>query len=297
MRLRVVHHTKYEYSDPVTTSHHQLYLTPRDDDAQVCMAHEIVVTPEPGFARDRLDYFGNRTRYFGVQEPHRSLSIVARSEVRRDRSACGLPVNSPAWEDAVAQIAAGGSRELLSAYELTFDSPYVGALPALSKYASPSFPRGRSLVEGLIDLTRRIYAEFVFDPKATQVSTPIADVLRQRRGVCQDFAHLQIGCLRSLGLPGRYMSGYLLTLPPPGKPKLIGADASHAWVATYCPGFGWISVDPTNNLVQPPEHVLVACGRDFGDVTPVRGVILGGGPHTLHVSVDVTRVDEAEAPC
>jgi transglutaminase-like putative cysteine protease len=161
---------------------------------------------------------------------------------------------------------------------------------ALRRYAAASFPAGRPTLEALLDLTQRIYRDFTYDPRATTVSTPLNQVWRTRRGVCQDFAHFQIGCLRALGLPARYVSGYLVTKPPPGKPRLVGADASHAWVALYCPGVGWIDADPTNNVLPAEHHITVAYGRDFSDVSPVKGVILGGGHHTLSVAVDVTPV-------
>jgi transglutaminase-like putative cysteine protease len=197
------------------------------------------------------------------------------------------------WEEARERVARGRTPELLHAYSFAFDSPYVSATPELLEYAQPSFPAGRPLLEAVTDLTKRIFTEFKYDRAATNVSTPLSDVMRHRRGVCQDFAHLETGCLRSMGLAGRYVSGYLLTNPPPGKPRLVGADASHAWASTFIPNVGWVDFDPANNLVHPDKHVTVAYGRDFGDVTPVRGVILGGSRHSLRVSVDVAPVAEA----
>jgi len=181
---------------------------------------------------------------------------------------------------------------VLQAYAFCFDSPYIRASPDLAELAGPSFSPGRPLLEAMIDLTERIFTDFTYDPAATQISTPLAEVMRHRRGVCQDFAHLEIGCLRSMGLPGRYVSGYLLTRPPPGKPRLVGADASHAWISTFLPDFGWVDFDPANNLQPSGSHIVVAHGRDFSDVTPVRGVILGGGRHSLRVSVDVAEVED-----
>jgi transglutaminase-like putative cysteine protease len=283
----VVHETSYQYEEPVTTSHHEVHLSPRDGDGQTCLAHELSIFPPPSAERDRLDYFKNRTRYFGIHEPHTSLRIEAVSEVRLRPRAQPLPLWSVSWEEVREQLMRGRTSELLEAYAFVFDSPYVGVEPDLLKLAQPSFLPRRPLLEAVTDLTKRIFSEFKYDKAATSVSTPLADVLRHRRGVCQDFAHLQIGCLRSVGLAARYVSGYLLTSPPPGKPRLIGADASHAWVSTYLPNVGWVDFDPANNLVRPDKHVTVAYGRDFGDVTPVRGVILGGGKHTLRVSVDV----------
>lgn len=287
MRIRIVHETAYQYEEPVTTSHHEVHLSPRDGDGQTCLLHNLAVFPVPGAERDRLDYFKNRTRYFGIHEPHTLLRVVATSEVRMRPRLQPLPLWSMSWEDAKEKLARGRSPEVLQAYAFVFNSPYVNAGSELFELARPSFPPGRPLLDAVTDLTKRIFTEFQYDRTATNVSTPLSDVLRHRRGVCQDFAHLQIGCLRSMGLAGRYVSGYLLTSPPPGKPRLVGADASHAWVSTYLPNLGWVDFDPANNLVRPDKHVIVAHGRDFGDVTPVRGVILGGGRHTLRVAVDV----------
>jgi transglutaminase-like putative cysteine protease len=174
---------------------------------------------------------------------------------------------------------------------MTFDSTYVAADAQLDAYSAPFFDTGRPLLEAVQALMASIYDDFTYDPRATDVSTPVLEVLHERRGVCQDFAHLAIGCLRSRGLAARYVSGYLLTRPPPGKQRLVGADASHAWFATFIPEHGWVDFDPTNNMMPANEHVTIAYGRDFGDVTPIRGVILGGGQHQLSVSVDVASVD------
>jgi transglutaminase-like putative cysteine protease len=287
LRLRIVHETVYGYEEPVTTSHHEVHLTPRDVDGQALLAHELVISPVPGAERDRLDYFKNPTRYFGIDEPHAQLRIVATSHVELFGRAQSLPLWSITWEDARERLARGRTEELLDAYSYVFDSPYVSVAPELYELARPSFTAGRSLLEAVTDLTHRIFTDFRYDKTATSVSTPLSEVLKHRHGVCQDFAHLEIGCLRAMGLAGRYVSGYILTNPPPGKPRLVGADASHAWVSTYLPTIGWVDFDPANDLVRPEKHVTVAFGRDFGDVTPVRGVILGGGRHKLRVSVDV----------
>jgi len=294
MRLRIVHETTYKYTQPVTTSHHEIHLTPRDGEGQMCTWHEVAITPVPAVLRERTDHFKNRACYFGIHESHRLLKIVAKSEVRVSTRRQPLPLLRPAWE-TVRDLVKGERRpELLEAYMFVFDSPYVKAHADLREYARPSFTPGRPLLEAMLDLTKRIFTEFTYDPSATQISTPVSEVLRLRRGVCQDFAHLQIGCLRSLGLPARYVSGYLLTLPPPGKAKLIGVDASHAWCSTYFPNVGWFDFDPTNDMMPGDRHATVAYGRDFGDVTPLRGVVLGGGRHRMSVSVDVAKVEEPE---
>jgi transglutaminase-like putative cysteine protease len=294
MKLTVVHETAYDYDEPVTTSHHEIHISPRDDGGgQVCLEHEIVISPTPAVMRARSDYFDNRTWYFGIHESHRALRVVAKSVVQVGVGAASLPSSSAPWEQVRDRVARDKRRDVLRAYAFTFDSPFVHASPELAELALPSFPPGRPLLEATVDLTGRIFADFAYDPTATQISTPLSEVLKHRRGVCQDFAHLQIGCLRSLGLPARYVSGYLLTRPPPGKPRLVGADASHGWISTFLPDFGWTDFDPTNDVQPSDKHVVVAHGRDFSDVTPVRGVILGGGRHHLRVSVDVAEVQES----
>jgi transglutaminase-like putative cysteine protease len=291
MRLRVVHRTLYEYDEPVTTSHHELHLTPRDGPTQTCLTHSVTVQPEPLAIRERIDYFGNRTSYFGIHEPHRSLDVLAESEVRVKGRPASLLLDRTPWEAVRDAVARDRNGESLQAYAFVFDSPYVAFDPALEGFARPSFPPGRPLLDSVLDLTRRIHGEFTFDPSATQVSTPLSEVLSERRGVCQDFAHVAIGCLRSVGLSARYVSGYLLTVPPPGSARLVGCDASHAWFSTYLPHVGWIDFDPSNNMIPDDRHIVVAHGRDFGDITPVRGVIVGGGRPTLRVAVDVAPLD------
>jgi len=292
MRLRIVHETSYEYDEPVTTSHHEIHLTPRKREGQACISHDIAITPAPSVMRERFDYFDNPTRYFSVHEPHRKLRIVAHTELALTERPSGVPSATLSWEEVRDAVALDRHRDMLDAYSFVFDSPYVAASADLRELGRVSFTKGRPLIEAVTDLTSRIFHEFTYDATATRVSTPLQEVLRHRRGVCQDFAHLQIGCLRSLGLPGRYVSGYLLTKPRPGQSRLVGADASHAWVSTYLPGSGWVDFDPANNLVQPKTHVTLAYGRDFGDVSPLRGVILGGGRHDLQVAVDVRPIDE-----
>jgi transglutaminase-like putative cysteine protease len=192
------------------------------------------------------------------------------------------------WEDVRTFLQAGRDDTTLDAYQYAFDSPYVARGAELAEFAAPSFAPGRPLLDALLDLSQRIHAEFHYDPEATVTATPLKEVLELRRGVCQDFAHLAIGCLRSVGLAARYISGYLLTNPPPGQAKLVGADASHAWLAVYFPEHGWLEVDPTNNLMPHDRHIVLAWGRDYDDVSPIKGVILGGGQHTVTVAVDVT---------
>jgi transglutaminase-like putative cysteine protease len=225
--------------------------------------------------------------HFSISEPHRALDVVATSVVEITPVPPPLPELSPAWEGVVERLYSDRRRDVLDAFQMTFESPHIGKSEDFLEFARPAFAPGRPVLEAVSALSGRIHSEFAYDNKSTDISTPLAQVLEQKRGVCQDFAHLMIACLRSLGLAARYVSGYLLTHPPPGKPKLVGADASHAWVSVWLPRSGWIDFDPTNDVMPRDEHITTAYGRDFSDVTPLRGVILGGGQHVLEVSVDV----------
>lgn len=291
MILHVVHVTEYRYDESVSTSHHQLCLSPRPARHQTIEAESITITPPPVVRRERTDYFGNRCTHVEMQAPHRQLQVVSQFDVDV-RPSDPPPVHSPPWEMVRDALKRPHTPALLDACGFTFESPHVQLLPQARDYALESFLPGRPLVEALLDLTKRIHAEFTYDSRATTVSTPVAQVMSHRRGVCQDFAHLQLSCLRALGLGARYVSGYLVTTPPPGRPRMVGADASHAWLSVYCgdqgAGRDWLDVDPTNNVIPSEHHITVAWGRDFSDVTPMRGVILGGGSHDMRVSVDVS---------
>jgi transglutaminase-like putative cysteine protease len=289
MRYLVIHETVYSYESPVVLSQQLLHLTPRPLPFQSRDAHRIAIAPLPGEITEREDYFGNPVTQIVLAAPHSSLAVRAESQVTveprgrdRDLRARGAP-----WESLRDRLRAGGNEALLEPVQYLFESPHVECFRDLANYAKPSFAAGRNLPEALLDLTRRIHADFRFDPKATSVSTPLREVLARRRGVCQDFAHFMIGCLRTLGLAARYVSGYILTAPPPGRPRLVGADASHAWVSAWT-GAGWLDLDPTNDCLVDDAHVTLAWGRDFSDVTPMRGVILGGGEQELEVRVTVT---------
>ena len=294
MKLRVTHTTEYHYTEPVSLCQNTLHLQPRLNDRQFLHSSEVEVQPEPAVRSERVDFFGNPELYLAMQEPHRSLTIIARCEVDVAPSKIGDDFLSPPWDAVPDMVRNGRDAMSIEAVQYTYESPLVPRHPLLADYARPSFPPGRPLKEAVFDLTERIHDEFTFDTRATNVGTPILDVLMHRHGVCQDFAQLQIGCLRSLGLPARYVSGYLLTLPPPGKARLIGADASHAWVSVFCPGYGWIDFDPTNAVIPSDKHVTIAWARDYDDICPVKGVILGGRHHALNVSVDVSPVDTAD---
>jgi transglutaminase-like putative cysteine protease len=248
---------------------------------------ELLIQPPPATRTERLDYFGNLLCFFTVQEPHKELVVVARSEVTMNGSAAPWPLQSLPWEEAARSLPNDQSPAGLEAYQFGFESPRIRVRPEFASYALQSFTPGRPMPESLLDLTARIHNDFRFDSKVTNVRTPTEEVFRKRRGVCQDFAHLQIACLRSVNIAARYVSGYLRTYPPPGQPRLVGADASHAWASAYCPGIGWLDMDPTNNIVPSNGHVVLAWGRDYGDVSPLRGLILGGGDHKLKVAVDM----------
>jgi transglutaminase-like putative cysteine protease len=280
----VVHMTAYDYADTVSVSHHVARLSPRALPHQVCLSHQLQIEPAPAVTTKHVDYFGNLTTFFAMQGAHARLTVRARSRVAVRPALAVSAADTPPWERACDRATLP-----LDAIDCAFDAASSRASAELAAYTRQSFPPGRPLMEAVVELTRRVHEDFRFDPRATTVATPLMEVFRSRRGVCQDFARVEIACLRSLGLPAHYVSGYLETMPPPGRPRLIGADASHAWLAVYCPGKGWIDVDPTNNVLPSSTHVTLAWGRDYGDVSPIRGVILGGGEHSLRVQVDVIR--------
>jgi transglutaminase-like putative cysteine protease len=287
MRYTVTHRTTYDYPSTVSVSHHLARLAPRQTGSQNAAEHELRVEPTPVLVEKRLDYYGNSTTFMTVEGAHRQLTFLARSVVEVTAARYPAPAKTPPWEAVRDDCLGGALTHALEAGEFAFASQLVPRRPALADYAAKSFETGRPIIEAVLDLTRRVYSEFEFDPTATTVSTPVEQVFKRRRGVCQDFAQLEIACLRSIGLPARYVSGYLETAPPPGRPRLVGADASHAWLAFYCPDFGWIDVDPTNNVLPSGRHVTLAWGRDYSDVSPLRGVVVGGGKHRMKVAVDV----------
>ena len=287
MMLHVRHATTYLYTSTVSICHNELHLQPRHDPRQTCLVHELLVQPPPAVTSTTTDFFGNHVTFIAVQEPHRRLVVTANSTVELHPIPLPAAERTPSWETVRELLRHERTPSSIEAYQYTFDSPLISSSPALDDYARPSFPPDCPLLTAVLDLTRRIYTDFLYDPNATSIYTPLHDVLQQRRGVCQDFAHVHIGCLRTLGLAARYVSGYLVTQPPSGKPRLVGADASHAWVSVYCPGTGWVEADPTNNLVPSEQHIIVAYGRDYSDVSPIKGVFLGGGRHTMQVAVDV----------
>ena len=290
MNYNIVHRTLYDYATPVAVSHHVARLEPRFTDWQQRESFSLKIFPTPTLRKARSDYFGNQLCFFSIQEVHSRLEIVTRSRVSVVTRQLPAPETSPLWETVAELFRDPVSPEVVGPYQFVFDSPQIRVSSALADYALGSFAAGVPVLVAARDLTERIFKDFQYDSRATTVATPLEEVIEKRRGVCQDFAHLAIACLRSLGLSARYVSGYLRTLPPEGQSRLVGADASHAWFAVFCPGVGWVDFDPTNNLQPSEDHITVAYGRDFSDVSPVAGILTGGGQHAVKVAVDVTEV-------
>lgn len=291
MIYRISHKTTYKYKYPVSFGNHVACLTPRSIPHHRCDWNELRIRPLPATRSERTDYFGNQLSFFTIKEPHQELLVESRSEVSIDDDAKPWSEATLPWEAVVGAMPEDRSPEGIEAYQFVFESPRVRPNAEFANYALQVFTPRRPFGEALLELTARIYRDFRFDSKATNVRTTTEEVFRKKRGVCQDFAHLQIACLRSLSIPARYVSGYLRTYPPPGRPRLVGADASHAWASAYCPGTGWLDVDPTNNLAPSRSHVTLGWGRDYGDVSPLRGLILGGRDHVLKVAVDMEPVE------
>lgn len=287
---QIFHDTHYKYDTPVSLAQQLAHLWPRLSPWQRCLEQELVISPMPTTRRDELDVFGNPLTRLAFERPHDELQVNARLQVEvLERPALAFH-QSAAWElsrNTLSYSASKMSPELLEACRYRFESPYVHLKQSFIAFSASCFPAGRPLLLCAQALMEKIFDEFTFDGEATHVATPLVQVLETRRGVCQDFAHLMLACLRSRGLAARYVSGYLLTQPPPGQPRLMGADASHAWVSVFCPVKGWVDFDPTNNIRPALEHISLAWGRDFSDVSPLRGVILGGGHHDPEVRVTV----------
>ena len=280
MRLRINHVTRYEYAEPVSLCHSIAHLKPPQTARQRCLSSQIRVDPWPAVHREHEDFFGNRVSYFTIQQ----------SEVEVLAPTLPKPEATQPWERIVDRLHDRYDEPMTNLRIFTLPSPLVPPDADARAYAAESFAPGRPILEATIELMGRIYRDFVYDPTSTTIATPLAEVMEQRKGVCQDFAHVAIAGLRGLGLAARYVSGYLETLPPPGQVKLQGADASHAWFSVLIPNLGWIDFDPTNDQIPGEQHITTAVGRDFQDVTPLRGIFYGGGSHELRVAVDVNRV-------
>ncbi|NOT11729.1 MAG: transglutaminase family protein [Methylococcaceae bacterium] len=312
MKYRVTHTTVYNYSQSVDLCQNEARLQPRDFWRQQCESSHFEIYPMPCDFRERIDYFGNHVAYFAIQQAHTQLVVTAISDVTifPEQHIFEL-FNQLSWEQARSLLqespmpaqsqnqgqsqsqsqSQSQNLDTLDARQYLIDSPMVTTTYDLGCYAQPSFQPNRPLVEVVRDLMQRIHHDFTYDPTFTTIATPLSDVLSHRRGVCQDFAHLAIACLRAYGIAARYVSGYVETRPVSGKPRIVGADASHAWFSVYVPGIGWLDFDPTNNTVPLDQHITLAWGRDYADVTPLKGIAFGGGQHTLSVSVDVLRLE------
>ena len=290
MKYKVSHLTKYAYTDPVPICRNQVRLSPRELPHQHVTQFNLLVKPAPVERNSRTDTFGNHVDMFAIQDPHKGLTVSATTLLEL-KSREQVAETDQLWQELVTATRKDRSQPFLDAYQFAFASPYVPVSQELADYARPSFAPERTVIAAATDLTARIFADFEYDPRATTLTTPVDEVFRCRKGVCQDFAHLQIACLRSLGVPARYVSGYLRTIPAPGRERLVGADASHAWLSVFCGELGWMDLDPTNNVIPGTDHITVAWGRDYGDVCPVQGVFIGGGKHSLSISVDVEAVD------
>ena len=292
MQYRVTHTTKYIYHQPVSLCHNIVKLLLRNIDGQFCKQASINIKPEPDVLNEYDDYFGNKVIYFAIQKEHNELSVTISSKV--EKSIPYIPslnfYKDVAWENVPLLLLEPGD-ENFAARQYVYETSYTRISNDILQYALQSFTPKRSVFDASKEIMQRIYNDFEFDPGFTTVATPLSKVMATRKGVCQDFAHLAIACLRSVGLPARYVSGYIETLPPEGKEKLVGVDASHAWYSVFIPNTGWVDFDPTNNMMPALQHIIIGWGRDYGDISPLKGVIQSSGNHELKVAVDVRRLD------
>ena len=283
----ISHKTLYRYSAPVSQSHHIMHMSPRAFERQVVLRHSLLIEPAPTSRIEAADYFGNPTSRLCIEDEHSELVIHARSTIKVAARPLVDLDDSQDWQHLAPGLADARAPLDLQVLQFTWPSRHTMPTPEIIDYASASLQPGQPVLAAAWDLTRRMFKDFTFDSSATDISTPISTVLKQRRGVCQDFSHLALACLRAARIPARYVSGYLLTRPPAGQQKLRGADASHAWISVWAPETGWVDFDPTNGSMPQTEHISIAFGRDYDDVSPISGVLLGGGRHTVSVAVDV----------
>ncbi len=286
----VTHTTRYTYTEKVNHCQNIAYLAPQSDSRQTCRNSSVFVSPYPTILNQHQDYFGNKYYYFSVEEAHSALEVVGKTQVITMPLQSVADIYSPAWEDAVAALKNPQGEADIRAQEFVLASAFIPLSDMFAAFARETFTPGRPILQAALDFSMRIYREFKYEQKSTNILTPLAEVYQKRTGVCQDFAHLCIAALRSIGLAAQYTSGYIETFPPKDKPKLRGSDASHAWFAIYVPGQGWFDFDPTNGKAISEEFIVTARGRDFGDVSPLKGILFGGGKHTLKVEVDVHRI-------
>ncbi|HEY0798705.1 MAG TPA: transglutaminase family protein [Candidatus Baltobacteraceae bacterium] len=290
MDYAIRHRTTYRYESDVAYSRLITHLGPRETVSQRALAFEVTVTPEPVVRFERSDFFGNTTNWFTIEEPHEVLEVVAESQVSVNAPLVFAPDASAGWESVRKALDFPTDADALQAVQYAFDTPLTATGEEVIAYAEPSFAPGRPLFESVLELNTRIYTDFKYDKKATDTRTTVEHAFELRAGVCQDFAHVGIAAVRAMGLAARYVSGYLQTQPPPGRERLIGADASHAWFSVWIPPFGWVDFDPTNDMLPGSHHITVAWGRDYVDVAPIHGIITGGSEHEVDVGVDVVPV-------
>jgi transglutaminase-like putative cysteine protease len=275
MNYTISHKTVYRYFEPVSLCHNIIRLMPRNTNRQVCSHSEIKISPEPDAIHQYEDFFGNKVLYFSINREHQQLEVQVSSVMSGIEN-----------QESTRPLTLNEVRQYI------LETPMTAWNAAISEYALTSFPPGRSIKDGAIDLMQRIYSDFEFKPGFTTISTPLSVVIQERKGVCQDFAHLAIACVRSMGLPARYVSGYIETISPEGQEKLVGADSSHAWFSVYIPSEGWLDLDPTNNLLPSNQHITIGWGRDYSDIAPLRGIIVSSGHHELSVAVDMRRIEQ-----
>ncbi len=292
MRYKVEHITKYIYDFPASLCHNLVYQIPSAHPFQKLENFDYEIEPEPTSLTRRKDFFENEFIYFSLQKTHQKLIVTSRSSVEllRPNWMDVDPTQTPSWESIAQKLRT--TEVMNDIRQFYLESPFVPFLKDVRGYTEESFLPGRPIMDAMLDLNQRINRDFTFTPGFTEISTPLREVFKEKKGVCQDFAHFGLACVRSMGLAARYMSGYIETLPPPGKPKMVGADASHAWMALYIPEVGWVEFDATNNLLVNDQHIRVATGRDFGDVIPMKGVVYSGGGQTMDVSVDVSQLEK-----
>jgi transglutaminase-like putative cysteine protease len=291
MKYKLIHKTEYKYAEPVNNYHSMVCLTPRTLPEQICQEFSISVTPEPSEIIERVDFYGNTTHYFSLHSPHKALTVLTTSIVECLTGAAGLPLTRPEITCREARYRFKEDRSLkIDLLEYMLPSPLVKWDQEICDFAEACFQDDMPLYACVEALSRKIFTEFDFVPDFSTVNTPIKEVLAAKKGVCQDFSHLAIACIRSFGFAARYVSGYLETLPPPGRQKLQGSDASHAWISVFIPDYGWCDFDPTNNVVPGERHIVTAWGRDYSDVPPLKGIIFSYGKHALQVEVDVIPV-------
>ena len=292
MLYSIEHTTKYQYHEQVSLCHNIAALAPRNTDKQTCKAFNIIISPLPEILEEHIDFFGNKLYYFVIEQEHEELTVTVRSQVEKITATDAKPsYPDQSWE-MVRDMLLVSTGEFMEEKQFTNPTEITATIAEIKNYAEKSFTPGKPLFEAVYDLIKRIYTDFKFTPGFTTVSTPLSVVMKERKGVCQDFAHLAISCIHSMGLPARYVSGYLETLAPAGKEKLTGVDASHAWIAVFIPGMGWVDFDPTNNQLATEQYITIGWGRDYFDIIPLKGVIMSSSSHELTVSVDVKRMEE-----